>query len=514
MKSFRVAVAVAFLSATLACASVEQVEAAARDPQVQVDQGQLEGVRQPNRVDAFLGVPFAAAPVGPNRWRAPQPAVPWKGTRKAQSFGNSCWQPLTKAGFGPWTPEYVVQDQVSEDCLFLNIWRPSHRVDAKLPILVWIHGGGFGSGSGSVPIYNGQHLAERGVIVVTINYRVGVFGFLAHPEITREAGGAPPTNFGLQDMVAALRWIHDNIGAFGGDPAAVTIAGQSAGSMAVHALIASPMAKGLFRGAIAESGLPMEGLGTGDLASAEKAGVAFAAERGARTLAELRALPSERLSNEPGGQLPRFGPVVDGVLLPATITQLIVQGNASDVPMIVGQNTDEGTGLAGPSSGSTSDAWSDAQRTESMRDAQLDRGLASLWKWRSDRQEHGKAPIYAYLFGHVEPGPLAAQWKAFHSSEIPYVFNTLDASPERPFTAEDHQVALTVSSYWLNFVKAGDPNGTDAKGARLAKWPMFSTENPTILRIGSTAVAQPLMPADRLTAYREFIESGGVVSLF
>lgn len=517
----------------MALGAAAPLAAASAAPHVTIAQGALIG-KEAQGVDAFLGIPFAAPPTGANRWRAPQPAQGWKAPRDAAHFGASCWQPVDKRGFGPWSHEYVVQDEVSEDCLFLNVWRPAQRAEAKLPVLVWIHGGGFSSGSGSVPIYDGAKLAARGAIVVTINYRIGVLGFLAHPDLTREAKGAPPANFGLQDQIAALRWLRDNVAAFGGDPARITIAGQSAGSMSVHDLVASPMAHGLFRGAIAQSGLPTGPMTGKPLAAAEADGVEFAHARGADSLAALRALTPAQLNAGQGPGL-RFAPVVDGVLLPASVPDLMARGAFNDVPMIVGQTVDDGVSLAPPQPvsetayrtyltqtyGAMADrfaalypATDNAARQAAMDSAHLDRGLASLWQWGQDRLTKGKAPIWAYLFSHVEPGPESARWKVFHSSEIPYVFDTMHTSPERGFTAKDREVSLEISEYWLNFVKYGTPNAPGAAAKAAPQWPQMTLPNPTMLNIGDATKAVPLLPAAKLEAYRAYLAQGGVVSMF
>jgi para-nitrobenzyl esterase len=435
---------------------------------------------------------------------------------------------VDKKGFGPWTHEYVVQNEVSEDCLFLNVWRPLTPAGKRLPVMVWIHGGGFASGSGSVPLYDGGHLAERGIIVVTINYRLGALGFLAHPEITREAGGAPPGNFGLQDQIAALRWVQRNIGAFGGDPRRVTIAGQSAGSMAVHALVASPLAHGLFRGAIAESGLPLPQLDGNTLPVAEQQGIAFARDKGARSLADLRALPPEKLG---GGPMLRFSPIIDGKLLTDTVSNMVAHGQFNDVPMIVGQNADENVAMS-PAPPTLSEAEyqqfltshfgdmaaafaalhpaSDGSaRAAAVREIHTENGLASIWQWAAARSAHARSPVFAYLFNQVEPGPESTLWRSFHSSEIPYVFSNFDKSPERGFTPADRKVALTVSGYWLQFIKTGNPNvGTSPA------WPAFSPARPSMMLLGPVVAPAPLLDPARLRAYEQFLKAGGKVSLF
>jgi len=500
----------------LAAASASDAMAA---PVVHTPSGALAGMDQ-GKTHAFLGIPYAQAPIGSLRWTTPQPLLAWHGVRQATRFGHNCWQAVSPQGFGPWTHEYVIQGDISEDCLFLNVWAPAHA-KGKVPVLVWIHGGGFNSGSGSIPIYDGRALAARGIVVVTINYRVGIFGFLAHPDLTREAAGGPNANFGLQDMIAALRWVRANIGAFGGDPRAVTIAGQSAGSMAVHELIASPLAKGLFARAIGESGLVDPG-DAPPLAQAEAAGLAFAREKGAASIAEMRTMPAEALAASKGGNQVRFVPILDGVLLPGLHP-------ASRVPTLLGYAADEGSALGGDYGSSDPamlqhlladhygasaarfapfyPASTDKERAESNRQVRRDSGAGSIYAWAERRGAN--PPIFAYRWAHVEPGPQSDRWLAFHSSEIPYVFQTLDAAPERGFTAADRLLSQRISSYWLNFIRNGDPNG-----GGLPAWPRFDPANPRILNIGDRIETRPLLPADRMRAMRGFVAEGGTPTIF
>jgi para-nitrobenzyl esterase len=476
-------------------------------PRATTTTGIVEGAGK-DGVLVFRGISYAAAPTGANRWRGPQPFPRWSGVRQATQFGHGCWQAVSPQGFGPWTHEYVVQGDISEDCLFLNVWAPA-RHSGKLPVLVWIHGGGFNSGSGALPIYDGQSLASQGAIVVTINYRVGVLGFLAHPELTAEAGKGASGNYGLLDTIAALKWVKDNIAAFGGDPQAVTIAGQSAGSMAVHLLVASPSAKGLFTRAIGESGLPRP---LPSLANAEQQGLAFAQEKKAPDLAALRAMPVEALQASTGANAVRFVPVADGALLPDADARPV-----SDVPMLVGFTADEASssradyGSADPATlaaligdtyganaagaASLYPAATDAERAEANRQVRRDRNMAGILDWYGRRGAAARAPVFAYSFDHVMPGAGSEQWGAFHSSEIPYVFQTFAAAPERRFADEDQRLSAMMSSYWLAFIRSGDPNG----GGRPV-WPTLVTGGPEILKIGRQVVAAPLLPPEKLTA--------------
>jgi para-nitrobenzyl esterase len=491
---------------TLAFASSTRAE-----PRVQTTGGVVEGSAA-SGVVAFKGIPFAAPPTGANRWRAPQPVAPWPGVRNASHFGHSCWQAVSPQGFGPWSHEYVVSGDISEDCLFLNVWAPAH-LRGPLPVLVWIHGGGFNSGSGAIPIYDGATLAARGAVVVTLNYRVGVFGFLAHPEITRETGKGPATNFGLLDIVAALQWVRANASAFGGDPRLVTIAGQSAGAMAVQDLVASPMAEGLFTRAIGESGLPRP---LPSLAQAEAQGIAFAREKGAPSLAMLRAMPASALQSDTGANMIRFVPSADGRLLMSGPWRLV-----SDVPTLVGFNTDEGSATGedyrsddlaklqallrstyGPYAEGAAALYPTATSAEcaaAHMQVQQDQSLGMMDAWATLRGQQAHTAAFGYLFAHVEPGPAADRWRAFHSSEISYVFGTLAAAPERAFKASDRSLSDSVMGLWLNFIRQGDPNGPG-----LPVWPVLDTAAPTILRIDEPFRRQPLLPAAKLELMRRF----------
>jgi para-nitrobenzyl esterase len=436
---------------------------------VRTETGDVRG-REHSGARAFLGIPYAAAPAGKRRWLAPGPVRPWAGVRDATRFGPSCWQAVSPAGFGPWSHEYVVQGQVSEDCLTLNIWTPAHARGA--PVLFWIHGGGFNSGSGSIPIYDGAALARRGIIVVTINYRVNVFGFLADPELGAAPGNAATANFGLLDMLAALRWTGRNIARFGGDPSQVTIAGQSAGAAAVHDLIASPLSRGLFVRAIAQSGLPV-GRPMTEVAAARQESLAFASEHGARSLASLRRLPAETLQPSKGANAVRFTPVVDGYVLPQAPVAAMASGRSADVPVLAGFNADEGSSSA----------------TYPMRspEPERDRWRANLATWAAMRARSGRGPTYAYYFSHVSPGPQSTRWGAFHSSEIPYVFGTFAAAPERGYSTADQRLSETMSTYWINFVRSGDPNGPG-----LTQWPAYTAGAPSVMTFGTSVGARPM----------------------
>ncbi|WP_242120109.1 carboxylesterase family protein [Sphingomonas lacusdianchii] len=379
-------------------------------PVVTIDGGQVTGVSSKS-FRRFLGIAYAAAPIGDLRGRPPRRFTP-PPMRQATSFAASCTQGLSPNGFGPWTKEFVVAGAVSNDCLFLNVWAPARA--RKAPILFWIHGGGFVSGSGSIPIYDGSAFARRGVVVVTVNYRLGEDGF------STVSGGLP--NLGALDLLAALQWVNRNASAFGGDPKRVTIAGQSAGAMLVHGLTAMPKARGLFAQAIMQSGLPPE-----------------AGPTGART--RLRISPDLPVS-------------------PSTVWR---QGTGIDVPILVGMTSDETTAFGSGSSTAASPANCGGAATQlkgnglTLRSAATWCGRRALLEWWEGRAKNRRSPVYAYLFSHVPQGPDAQRWGAFHSAELPYVFSTLGAPSSRPYTATDMRLSLRMIEAWTRFVKGRAP---------------------------------------------------------
>jgi para-nitrobenzyl esterase len=350
----------------------------------------------------------------------------------------------------------------SEDCLYLNVWTTARAGDRR-PVFVYIYGGGFTEGSGSVPVYDGEGLAKKRLVVVTFNYRVGALGFLAHPELTKESGRNASGNYGLLDQVAALQWVHDNIASFGGDPARVTIAGQSAGGMSVEALIASPLAKGLFQRAIDHSGGALIGVNAPALADAERDGVRFMEAKRAASLGALRAMTAEQIS-APGTGTPRFrfSPVVDGYLLPAPVKDVLAAGHQNDVPTIAGATAND-LGSATPD-----------ERRQALND------------WAVARRSTSKTHAYVFLFAHPMPGPDVARYGAFHTADVPYALNTLYMS-DRPFADVDQRIADLMSSYWANFAASGDPNG---KGLPL--WPLAGGPNAEIMHIAQDTRAFPL----------------------
>lgn len=516
--------------AAAACGGAQAV--AENAPAVTVEQGALQGTAS-KTVIAFLGVPFAAPPVGDLRWRAPAPAVAWTGTRKADRFGASCYQPYPPPSFGPYTKEFTDTPVPSEDCLFLNVWAPARK--GTYPVLVWIHGGGFGGGSGAVPIYDGAKLAAKGAVVVSINYRVGPFGFLAHPALSAEDPRRASGNYGLLDQIAALKWIRTNIARFGGDPAKVAIAGQSAGAASVNDLLVSPLAAGLFSRAISESGSGM-GVDAPALAAAEKDGVKFAAYLGASSAGELRALSAEKIQSAVylpiAGPVPdampriRFRPVLDGYVMTRDATDPTTPPT-SKAPLLTGFTADEASDEAPRTRdalisdvrarfGTHADAilalYPHANDAEAATSATLlarDRYLASLVLWTNSRQAISGDPVYRYEFTQPIPVSQGPSFGAFHTAEVPYLFGNLDTSL-RPYDATDRRVSELVQGYWLNFARTGDPN---AKG--LPAWSAVNGRSEQVLKLGPDPAMGPgVSTPQRLAALRDFVADGGSLSLF
>jgi para-nitrobenzyl esterase len=459
---------------------------------VKTAQGEVHGKTiNDGKVKAFLGLPYAAAPVGELRWKAPQPAVAWKGERDATKFGAHCAQ-------GRVFDDMIFQDGgESEDCLFLNVYTPAGETNKKLPVMFWIHGGGYAGGGSSEPRHNGDFLPTKGVVLVTINYRLGPFGFLATAELAKEADGAAG-NYGVMDMIAALQWVKANISRFGGDPGNVTIFGESAGSFAVSTLMASPAARGLFHKAIGESGAAFSGtLAYEPLPVREKADGEWVDSLGVKSLAELRALPAEKILNGVKSKQGGFPPVIDGKVLTEPVEATYAAGRQAHVPLLAGWNSDEGSFVA--AQGMTAGQWkekadasfkeraaeflqlypagSDAQALRSAFDFGSDQFIAfSTWKWIEAHRKTGEAPVYRY---HFELAALPSKYHpgtfAFHSDEIEYVFGTLDTRPGENVRPEDRKLSEQMMGYWTNFAKTGDPNG-----AGLPVWPKYGKQDELI----------------------------------
>ncbi|HTV21663.1 MAG TPA: carboxylesterase family protein, partial [Polyangiaceae bacterium] len=381
----------------------------------------LQGARAQNpALSVFRGIPFAAPPVGERRWHPPEPVAPWTGTRDAATFSRSCVQRVQRRLL-PWTEEYMPQGEISEDCLALNVWTGAASDVERRPVLVYIHGGAYTGGSGDVAVYDGEALAARGIIVVTLNYRVGVFGFFAHPELSAQSGHGASGNYGLLDQIAALAWVQRNIAAFGGDPHNVTVAGQSAGAGSVHLLTVSPLARGLFQRAIAQSGPWDTRQRLPERAATEQSGLALAH---GRSLAELRALPAEALRDEALAAGIATRPSVDGWVVPDQVAAIYARGQESDVPLLTGVTADEESsqGWYGTLDAKGFDelvgkrfperrrevvahyaAPGDAQLPEQQKQFSRDEALTKMHAWRETRSKTGKAPDYAYFFERAIP---------------------------------------------------------------------------------------------------------------
>jgi para-nitrobenzyl esterase len=468
--------------------------------------GLVQGVVEED-LTVYRGIPFAAPPLGDLRWRAPQPVASWEGVRVTDTFGPDPYQ-----GDG--------KGHVSEDCLYLNIWTPAKSSDERIPVLVWIYGGGFSFGSNTTPVHNGEHLARKGVVLVTINYRVGPLGFLAHPELSAESPHGVSGNYGLLDQIAGLQWVRRNIAAFGGDPDRVTIFGESAGGIAVSMLCASPLATGLFQGAISQSGgsfgptrpttYPGENMRT--LAQAEAAGVAYVQRAGVASLAELRLMPP--------GQLPAgWGsgaawPIVDGRVIPDDQYRLYEVGRFNDVDILVGYNSDEGLSFSrektpeeyranvatryGPFADKLLAAYPATETAvpRSARNLMRDAAFGwQTWAWATLQARTGNSRVFYYYFDQHAECPAdspEADHGMPHGVDVPYVFQTLDPiDPAR--TPGDRAISDLVSTYWTNFAKRGDPNGPG-----VPVWPRYTSDDRRVMYFKNTAWPGPVPDADAL----------------
>jgi len=445
-------------------------------------------------VHIFKGIPFAAPPVGDLRWKAPQPVQQWSGVKVCDKFSASPMQ-ASPAPFSMWTEEFLIpKEPISEDCLYLNVWTGAKSSKEKRAVLVWIYGGGFQSGGSACPIYDGEAMARKGIVFVSINYRVGVFGFFAHPGLTKESGNNSSGNYGILDQIAALKWIQKNIDAFGGDPKNVTIAGQSAGSMSVNCLVASPLAKNLFQKAIAESGASFSN-GNANLQKAEEDGTSIMRSLNASSIADLRAMSAEELMKKAQGFR---GPVIDGYVLPDAIVNIFNRGKENKVSLLTGWNEDEGLMFGPPKK--AEDFKKDAEKNYGT-DAQTflqyypagtdEEALTSQLKlsrdqifgaqnyaWANVQSSHG-SKVYVYRFTRKVPATGEyVKYGAFHTGEVPYAYDNLKFV-NRPWEQVDHDLANIMSSYWANFVKTGDPNG---KGLPL--WDAYNTTDKKIMELG------------------------------
>lgn len=489
---------------------------------VEIADGIVEGVPDGEGIHVFRGIPYAAPPVRDLRWRPPQPVEPWEGVRPADRFADQCMQ------------QRVFDDMqfrnsgTSEDCLYLNVWTTS--TEAPKPVLVYIYGGGFVAGDGSEPRYDGASMAKEGIVVVTLSHRLGIFGFFAHPELTAESPDGASGNYALLDLAAALRWVHENIAAFGGNPDRVTIAGESAGSFAVSALMASPLSRDLIAGAIGESGSLLGSRAPATLAEAEATGADFARRIGAESIQALRAVSAlELLTTASRAGMPRFSTAVDGYFFPEPPADIYTSGDQAHVPLLVGWNSEEMNyrALLGPEDptvenfenavrsryGADAEAVLEIYQAETDDDVeQVATDLAgdqfigySTWKWFDLHRRTGEAPVFRYLYAHPRP-PMRAEFRgeapglftgnaptprpptgAVHSAEIEYALGNLDVNNLYEWAPDDYAVSRVMKGYFANFIKTGDPNGDD-----LPEWPGAAHRGPaTMMRIEMNSRPEP-----------------------
>jgi para-nitrobenzyl esterase len=495
--------------------------AGAQAATVSVEGGAIIGAAAADgAVTHYLGVPFAAAPIAGLRWRPPQPVTAWEGVLETVHAAPACPQPLPPPGSFYQKEFFLTSERQSEDCLYLNLWTSARTADEKLPVMVWFYGGGFVQGSGSLPSFDGEALARRGVIVVTINYRLGPLGFLAFPALDQESPDHVSGNYGLLDMIAALRWVQNNVGGFGGDPGNVTIFGQSAGAFGVNAMMASPLAHGLFQRAIVES-YPMFGIGgpTQSLAQAEEGGAKYTATVGATTLSDLRMVPSTDLVRTMGANAAAFGlrPNVDGHVLPHDLPEMIAAHKPNGTALMIGSNYDEGTELL-PATTPDGLATLERRRFGAEGDAiaklyvgvdkegataAQDRMLADYVFAASTREaqafaESG-APAYAYRFTRAAPRSDPIKVGAFHSAELAYVFGT-QVSIDRPWSDRDRALSDQIEQYWTNFAKTGDPNG-----AGLPRWPRYGASSNDVMGLGDKTGPMPVLDPQRKAPFDAYL---------
>ena len=475
---------------------------------VKVEQGTLQGTTE-NGLTVYRGIPFAAPPVGDLRWRAPQPPAKWEGVRAAEKFAPQCEQSIQAPA-------------MSEDCLYLNVWTPAKSPSARVPVLVWIYGGGFSVGATSVPTYSGEQLAQKGVVFVSISYRLGALGFLAHPGLSAESPQHVSGNYGLLDMIAALEWIKKNIAAFRGDPNKVTIFGESAGGIAVSQLCASPLAKGLFEGAMSESGgsfgpprsAGQFGENMKPLADAERGGVEFARNLGAASVADLRKVPAEKVLAATRGLA---WPNIDGWVIPSDEYTLYSAKQFNDVPVLIGYNSDEGASFSrdrtpkdyvdgvrrryGSFADSLLKAYPAGEATVPKTARDLNRDAAfgwHTWTWARLQSSLGKTKVFYYYFDQHPDYPADSPQAGHgspHGMEVEYVFKHVTGGPSGKPSATDLTISEAMATYWTNFAKYGDPNG---KG--MPRWPAFNDKNPQLMYFAGTPHTGPIPNEEGLKA--------------
>jgi para-nitrobenzyl esterase len=494
---------------------------------LRIEGGQIADVApDASGIRVFKGIPYASPPVGELRWKAPQPLQAWNGIRRAAEWGPRCVQSSRLGDIDP------LNRRMDKDCLYLNVWTPAKSTGEALPVMVWIYGGSNLNGAGSQPEYDGSHLASKGVVAVTLNYRLDIFGFLAHPELTNESGTNSSGNYGLLDQIAALEWVQKNIRAFGGDPSRVTVFGESAGAFNVSLLMASPLTKGLFARAIGESGgalTPIPAFGPKPRQIGEQDGVKLVQSMGASSIAELRRKPAQEILEAAVKNPITYGfGVFDGYVVPEQPASIYAKGAQNDVPLLVGWNADEGSYFAARIK-LAADAPPYSERIRAQFKDRADEALniyppgstpqeekASLtallgdeiiayggWAWAERAAANGKSPVYRYYFTRRPPGapelsihPLTAPG-VYHFAEIYYVFNNLQVMPEWPWEADDRRLADAMSSYWTNFAKTGDPNGPG-----LPRWPAYKAGGGgLVMELGKETGARTEPHRDRYTFF-------------
>lgn len=500
MKRFMITAAIVFAAATASAAITEPVK---------TDGGLVSGAAGNDAaVRVFKGMPFAAPPVGPLRWKAPQPPAKWEGVKTAVAFGPRCMQ----GGGGGGRAGAPPPPPTSEDCLYINVWTAASSSSAKLPVMVWSYGGAFTQGAGSVAGYDGEAMAKKGVVFVTYNYRVGPFGFFAHPELTKESGRNASGNYGVMDLHAALKWVHNNIAAFGGDPGRVTLVGESAGAALESVLVGSKEAKGLYHRVIAESaswsGVRMEKMQT--LAEAEAAGKATAEKIGANSVAELRAKPAEDIMKMAPGR-----PIVDGWYVTEDLSKTYAAGRQTDVDVLVGSNQNEaGFAFFGVPKGSAAEftaqvkdrfadradqflkiypASNDAQSNAAQVASFNDEVAWNMRSWAMSASKRGKGRAYLYFFTKIPPANGNQPSRgAIHTAEIPYALG----NAARSWIDADKKLSEVMTGYWVNFAATGDPNG---KG--LPEWPQFLPAYGNAMMLGDNVEPVQALSADKIALY-------------
>lgn len=493
---------------------------------VKVDGGQIEGSLE-NGVAVYKGIPYAAPPTGDLRWKSPQPVLPWEGVRQANKYGNACPQlKLPVKGF--------INADMSEDCLYLNVWTPENAAGKKLPVMVWIYGGGFFIGSSSNSVYTGEQFAKRDVIMVSFEYRLGTLGFLAHPELSAESPNHVSGNYGLLDQIAALQWVQRNIKAFGGDPDCVTIFGQSAGGQSVSMLAASPLTKGLFHRAICQSGGsfgPVKKIKESDcmqsLEGAEEDGLKFAQRRGANSLAELRKLDADKTIMNIG--VDTFWPIAEGYVIKDDQYKLYQAGNYNDIPVLIGYNSNDGSMFANSEKmpdgykaflinrfGSLADKiqefYPEGDNNATMQSkANIYRDSYFGWytyAWAHLQTKTGKSKVYVYYFDQEQP-KMNPFYYGFlkpvgvpHAGEIPYVFNHMDSDTSIHFETNHRKLAENIIIYWTNFARTGNPNG---KG--LPVWPAYKENQPMVMNLGDSSAPKPFPNLEAIKIIDQYYSS-------